>query len=92
MLRAQVPQRPLTGYEVRRVRDRLGDAILQLSETFRPPVPVEVIAMALPRVLVNSRSSPEPTLLTDTARRPKESVGDRPVARRMVAETGRPGH
>ena len=52
MLREQVPQRPLTGYEVRHVLDRQATRLLKLSETFGPPVPVEAIATALPRVVV----------------------------------------
>jgi predicted transcriptional regulator len=52
MLREQVPQRPLTGYEVRQVLDRQATRLLKLSETFGPPVPVEAIATALPRVVV----------------------------------------
>jgi len=52
MLRDQVPQRPLTGYEVRHVLDRQATRLLKLSETFGPPVPVEAIATALPRVVV----------------------------------------
>jgi Zn-dependent peptidase ImmA (M78 family) len=51
-LRDQVPQRPLTGYEVRHVLDRQATRLLKLSETFGPPVPVEAIASALPRVVV----------------------------------------
>jgi Zn-dependent peptidase ImmA (M78 family) len=51
-LREQVPQRPLTGYEVRHVLDRQATRLLRLSETFGPPVPVEAIAAALPRVVV----------------------------------------
>ena len=52
MLREQVPQRPLTGYEVRQVLDRQATRLLKLSETFGPPVPVEAIAAALPRIVV----------------------------------------
>jgi Zn-dependent peptidase ImmA (M78 family) len=52
MLRAQVPQRPLSGYEVRQVLDRQATRLLKLSETFGPPVPVEAIATSLPRVVV----------------------------------------
>jgi Zn-dependent peptidase ImmA (M78 family) len=37
MLREQVPQRPLTGYEVRHVLDRQATRLLKLSETFGPP-------------------------------------------------------
>jgi hypothetical protein len=37
MLREQVPQRPLTGYEVRQVLDRQATRLLKLSETFGPP-------------------------------------------------------
>ena len=51
MLREQVPDRPLTGYEVRHVLDRQATRLLKLSETFGPPVPVEAIATALPRVV-----------------------------------------
>jgi predicted transcriptional regulator len=53
-LREQVPQRPLTGYEVRHVLDRQATRLLKLSETFGPPVPVEAIASSLPRVVVKS--------------------------------------
>src|SRR6476620_5360876 len=52
MLREQVPPRPLTGYEVRQVLDRQATRLLKLSETFGPPVPIEAIATALPRVVV----------------------------------------
>jgi predicted transcriptional regulator len=52
MLREQVPQRPLSGYEVRQVLDRQATRLLKLSETFGPPVPVEAIATSLPRVVV----------------------------------------
>jgi len=52
MLRDQVPQRPLTGYEVRQVLDRQATRLLKISETFGPPVPVEAIAASLPRVVV----------------------------------------
>jgi Zn-dependent peptidase ImmA (M78 family) len=51
-LRDQVPQRPLTGYEVRQVLDRQATRLLKLSETLGPPVPVEAIASSLPRVVV----------------------------------------
>ena len=47
-LREQVPQRPLTGNEVRQVLDRQATRLLRLSDTFGPPVPVEAIATALP--------------------------------------------
>jgi hypothetical protein len=52
LLREQVPERPLSGYEVRHVLDRQATRLLKLSETFGPPVPVEAIATALPRVTV----------------------------------------
>jgi predicted transcriptional regulator len=52
MLRAQVPERPLSGYEVRQVLERQATRLLKLSETFGPPVPVEAIATSLPRVVV----------------------------------------
>lgn len=51
-LRDQVPPRPLTGYELRHVLDRQATRLLRLTETFGPPVPVEAIAAALPRVVV----------------------------------------
>jgi predicted transcriptional regulator len=52
MLREQVPQRPLTGYEVRQVLERQATKLLRLTETLGPPVPVEAIATSLPRVTV----------------------------------------
>ena len=45
---------PLTGYEVRQVLDRQATRLLRLSETFGPPVPVEAIAAALPRVVAKA--------------------------------------
>jgi hypothetical protein len=52
MLREQVPRRPLTGYEMREVLDRQATQLLKLSEIFGPPVPVDAIATAVPRVVV----------------------------------------
>jgi len=51
-LREQVPQRALTSGEVRQVLERQATRLLALSETAGPPVPVEAIASALPRVMV----------------------------------------
>lgn len=51
-LRDQVPQRPLTPSEVRHVLERQATRLLRLSDTPGPPVPVEAIASAIPRVTV----------------------------------------
>lgn len=52
VLREQVPSRPLSAWEVRQVLDRQATRLLKLTETFGPPVPVDAIAAALPRVVV----------------------------------------
>src|SRR5690349_12664294 len=51
-LRDQVPDRPLTAGEARQILERQATRLLRLSETYGPPVPVEAIATALPRVIV----------------------------------------
>lgn len=51
-LRDQVPERALTPSEARQVLDRQTTRLLKLTETSGPPVPVEAIASALPRIVV----------------------------------------
>jgi hypothetical protein len=51
-LRDQVPPRALTPSEARQVLERQATRLLKLTETMGPPVPVEAIAAALPRILV----------------------------------------
>jgi predicted transcriptional regulator len=51
-LREQVPQRALMAGEVRQVLERQATRLLASSETAGPPVPIEAIASALPRVAV----------------------------------------
>lgn len=51
-LREQVPERALTTAEARQVLERQATRLLKLTEIFGPPVPVEAIAAALPRLIV----------------------------------------
>lgn len=52
VLREQVPHRPLTPSEMRQVLERQTTRLLKLSQVLGPPVPVEQIAAALPRVVL----------------------------------------
>jgi Zn-dependent peptidase ImmA (M78 family) len=52
VLRAQVPPRALTSYEARQVLERQATRLLRLHEVFGPPVPIEAMAAAMPRVVV----------------------------------------
>jgi hypothetical protein len=51
-LRAQVPDRALTTSEVRQVLERQATRLLKLSDIVGPPVPVEAMIAALPRLIV----------------------------------------
>jgi Zn-dependent peptidase ImmA (M78 family) len=60
ILRNQIPPRPLTPGEARQVLERQATRLLRLTETLGPPVPVEAITAAIPRVVVK-RAADLPT-------------------------------
>lgn len=51
-VRALMPSRPLTASEARSVLDRQATRLLRLSDVDGPAVPIEEVAIALPRVEV----------------------------------------
>lgn len=51
-LRAQIPHRPLTPSEAKHILERQATRLLRMTEIFGPPVPVEAIIQALPRLVV----------------------------------------
>lgn len=51
-LREQVPERALTSWEARQVLERQATRLLRLTETYGPPVSIDAIIEALPRMTV----------------------------------------